>query len=157
MSTPFDNLVSKLSGVSKAKPNLEKGIERAITADCPGCGKARKLNVAETRDGGVLVNCYPCVGSLAPLNALGVNYSDLYPKRAGSRGTSIGGPAGWVSCASLSDHLCDKSLEAAVFLVGKGNDEAARRLVEIVGLADAMKTAAKKAMRNEYQNSRGVK
>lgn len=154
--TPFDTVVAMLTGVREAAANQSKGIVRQNTADCPACGKAQKLNVAELRDGSVLLNCYPCGGSLPPLDALGLSYSDLYPAHSSS-GTSNGGPAAWLSCASLASEVGDKALEVAILFVAQNNEGATQHAISLVILAEAMKKAAKQAMRNQYNSSRGGK
>lgn len=148
MTAPFERVVAMLDNVRKATPRVDKGIVRAVTATCPACGK-RKLGVAETSDGAVVVNCFPCGGSLAPMNALGLDYSELYPPRTSSS-HSIGGPSAWVSCASLADAVVDKALALAV---EHGDDALRLALLALCDAAEAMRKAAREAMRNEYRRA----
>lgn len=67
-------LLDKLQGVLKT-PN-------GWRARCPSCGgRSRKLSIAMSESGAILLACFDCHDTPAILEALGLEVKDLFPER----------------------------------------------------------------------------
>ncbi len=156
MSHPIETLVlPRLDRVVKS--HRRAGVESAWRADCPACGASgRPLSIAIAVSGAGLVQCHGgnCAGSGLPaLQALGLGWSDLYPKTEKHFQRGNGGPANWMPAVAASDAL----LQAHCGLLGLVCQhlpqdvmvEAMEAILMCGEAAGALKNAARRAMRGE--------
>lgn len=105
-------------------------------------GRTRKLSVAETATGAVLVHCHRGCSAHDVVGALGLNLADLYPPpdmlRQMMRGN--GGPAAWASAYAAAGEAQERLIEALVI-------KDADRLLAAVEALTAFRQVARAAMR----------
>lgn len=71
---PVEAILQRLEGV---KPE-----GKGYRARCPACGgQSRKLTIVEGDDGRALIHCFGCGDTRGILDALGLQWSDIYPFR----------------------------------------------------------------------------
>jgi hypothetical protein len=146
MTIQYDNLLARLRGVRKTHPR--PGIERSHRALCP-ChqsfgpvkGRSPSLSIAESSSGTILIHCHGGCAKQDITDSLGIDLSDLFPSlREGAPGAGNGGPANWMSVASLTH---DVERAVARLYAFRTPDS----LFELGGALDRLRVAAREAMR----------
>ena len=80
MTMPIDDILNRLDGVKE----LNNGSGKYV-AKCPSHDdRSPSLAIGETADGLVLLHCFAGCDTESVLNALGIKFSDLYPKPLGN-------------------------------------------------------------------------
>lgn len=149
-TTTYDVLLSQLEGARRAPVRPGKTI-RAHRARCPAHdSRSLSLSIAETVEGGVLINCFGGCSAAEVVSAVGLTLSDLFPphNENGGAGSSNGGPSTWAAAAAAADAISDQVLD---FLCGVPDADLA-----LIRTTAEFRKLARAAMRSAAQKGEGI-